>query len=95
MADSRGDTHEGALQNEFKAVIKVAATELLGKMYPTEDHVVVSLGERGVVLTSKWGQGAEPHFTYFPVFQHNSQIENCTGEVDYLYGAFIHALLEG
>ena len=72
--------------------VKAAASNLLGRMKHDSAHLVVTLGERGVLLASKVGQSHIEH-TLFPAEVIEKVSSNGAG--DTLCGAFIHALLNG
>lgn len=76
--------------DEYKA-IKDAASILLSRMKPSNAHVIITLGSRGVLLASK-KEGAE--FRHFPA-DIVLEAKSSNGAGDTLAGAFIHALLKG
>ena len=77
--------------DEYKT-IKDAASVLLSNMQ-NNAHVVVTLGERGIILASKTGKSS-PEFKHFPA-EVVSTVKSTNGAGDTLCGTFIHALLQG
>ena len=69
-----------------------AAAIVLEHMHPSEACLVVTMGERGVLLATK--DGEERGFEHFPV-RDVVTISNATGAGDSLCGAFIAALIYG
>lgn len=75
--------------------IKEAAQFLLEKMNPKADvHLIITLGEKGVLLASRYSSFTSLEYTYFEI-EAKTIVENCTGAGDTLSGAFVCALLEG
>lgn len=73
-------------------ILEQHARLLLPKMNAEEAHLIVTLGEHGVLLASKLDGTI---FTrHFPAVE-RAQVENATGAGDTLSGAFIHSLLMG
>mmetsp|Transcript_15510 Transcript_15510/g.29260 ORF Transcript_15510/g.29260 Transcript_15510/m.29260 type:complete len:713 (-) Transcript_15510:33-2171(-) len=73
-------------------LIKSAAKIVLNRMNPTESHLIITMGAKGVILASKY----EVKPIIFKRFEASAiQSNNCTGAGDTLVGAFVHALLNG
>jgi sugar/nucleoside kinase (ribokinase family) len=68
-----------------------AAAILLRHMHPTKATLVVSMGEKGVLLATR--QGQELSFVNFAVNDPVTLVSNATGAGDSLCGAFLAALL--
>lgn len=72
--------------------IMSAAKTVMKRMNPTECHLIITMGARGVLLGSKF----ETKPFQFKAFETSDiSVMNCTGAGDTLAGAFIHALLNG
>mmetsp|Transcript_57351 Transcript_57351/g.171033 ORF Transcript_57351/g.171033 Transcript_57351/m.171033 type:complete len:675 (-) Transcript_57351:78-2102(-) len=96
MADGWSDSPEDideACHDDLKT-LKTAALELLRQMRPQEAHIIITMGEDGVLLASRHGPGAKPIFSHFPP-EDGVVVENSTGAGDTLCGAFVKARLDG
>jgi pseudouridine kinase len=74
-------------------ILKVLAERILEKMNPDGAHLVVTMGEHGVVLASK-EPGSDMVLTHFEA-KKGVEVKNTSGAGDTLCGAFIHAMLNG
>ena len=74
-------------------LIEYAASTLLFRM-KSDAHIVITLGERGVMLAKNQSYRQEPIFKYFSA-EIITGICSSNGPGDTLCGAFIHALLNG
>ena len=74
-------------------LIEYAASTLLFRMN-SDAHIVITLGERGVMLAKNQPSQEEPIFKYFAA-ETVTGIRSSNGPGDTLCGAFIHALLNG
>ena len=72
--------------------IKAAARVVLKRCNPTESHLVITMGAKGVLLASRY----ELKAIKFQFFEASSiEVGNCTGAGDTLAGTFVHSLLNG
>jgi pseudouridine kinase len=76
-----------------RQIIKVWAGRILENMNPNGAHLVVTMGEHGVVLACK-EPGSDMTLTHFEA-KKGVEVKNTTGAGDTLCGAFIHAILNG
>jgi sugar/nucleoside kinase (ribokinase family) len=74
-------------------IIKVLAERILERMNADGAHLVVTMGEHGVVLASK-EPGSDMVMTHFDA-KKGVEVKNTSGAGDTLCGAFIHAILNG
>ena len=82
---------DGGLTKDVLMQIQEVAVSVLNKMNPIKAHLVVTMGDQGVILAS---QHATFSFHHFPAEQ-NVRVRNATGAGDSLTGGFVHALLQG
>ena len=73
--------------------IQVAATMVLKQMHPDEAHLIITMGEKGVMLASK-NQAGSVQLQHFPA-PYGVEVKNATGAGDSLCAAFVAALLNG
>jgi pseudouridine-5'-phosphate glycosidase/pseudouridine kinase len=76
-----------------RQIIKESAERILEHMNPDGAHLVVTMGEHGVVLASK-EPGSDMTIAHFEA-KTDVDVKNTTGAGDTLCGAFVHAILNG
>jgi len=74
--------------------LKDLAINVVKRLHPVESQLVVTLGEKGVLLVTKTEESETPLFKYFEAPK-GVIVNNATGAGDTLCGAFIHAFLNG
>jgi pseudouridine-5'-phosphate glycosidase/sugar/nucleoside kinase (ribokinase family) len=93
MLDSEESKDMAGRKLYHKQIVKVWAEKILDNMNPDGAHLVVTMGEDGVVLASK-EPGSAMVLTHFEA-KKVSEVKNTSGAGDTLCGAFIHAILNG